>query len=49
MDMTPEEFIMWTEKLLKRLGEPTGKVKAVYVYTTNEAYHITSKGVERYK
>lgn len=46
--MTPEEFIIMVEKMLKRIAEPTSKVKEVRVYTHDEAYHIRKEGVTRY-
>ena len=46
--MTPEEFIIMVQKLLKRLDNPTTPVKQVNVYTHTEAYHIVKEGFEKY-
>lgn len=46
--MKPEEFIIMVEKMLKRIAEPTTKVKEVRIYTDDEVYHITKESVGRY-
>lgn len=46
--MTPEEFIVMVEKLLKRVAEPKTRVRFVHVYTHDETYHIRKEGIARY-
>lgn len=36
------------EKMLKRIAEPTMRVKFVHVHTEDETYHISKEGVERF-